>query len=108
MNYSVRADDCTDAPERLTKLIEERERLTLTIEVSWQCVKSSLQSALSGELLQRGQLTAEREQSIRATVLSKDQSFLDSLHIELDGVKKQIASLMPEIDTGVQSMESPA
>jgi hypothetical protein len=101
MNCPVRADHFTSGPERLTKLIEEEDRLKRTIELVWQSIKSLEQSALSAERSKGGHLTSEREAWIRATVYSKDQATLDSLYLDLEEVTKQIATLAAQLDAEV-------
>lgn len=85
--------DSSESDSQLERLEAKKIRLSLTIEIAWQSVKSLELSALSAERLNRGHLGTEREAWIRATVRSRDQVFLDSLFLDLERVTTQISKL---------------
>ena len=90
---------CVPIRADVTALIEKRRKLENAIEVAWQCSQSLIRSALAAECARRGSLTLDDELSIRASVGARDRSYLDSLYIDLERVKTQVASLTPAATT---------
>lgn len=73
--------------EDLANLIEKQRKLENEIKVAWQCSRSGIASALAAARGQRGYLTRDEEDSMRASARARDMYYLNSLEIDLDSVK---------------------
>jgi hypothetical protein len=93
MNSNVESAFDPFDDQRLSALIQEKQRLEHTIEVTWQIVQSTQRTSVATAERLKGRPLSFEEQA--GTIASRDRAFLDSLHINLELVNKQIESLTP-------------